>query len=219
MQCYCTKQFLILLKNRPPYYALLRIFFLLLAGLPILFLGQSAYKYYLTQNIGKFQNQNAQDALSFVSSDFENLQKALHLQVLGLKRGLYENAPQNAIDHLQIPQNAGIEWYAANHDLLGWRGFYTPLDSLSAFPKANQSQMLNQGDIEVLETWMRVEKQDKTIAFIRVLQLLRSDAPFENADNLGFSLAEEWQKKTNLPIQINWQQKNIAAFEQSDTVF
>lgn len=187
-------------------------------GYPLFLLVQWGYQSYLQSHIGQFQYNKAQEALLYLRNDFYQRQRILHQHALVLKKGLYEQNPQVALGRISPDKYSGIEWYNTHKTLMGWRGLYASLDTTTAFPKFQKSHIITQVDTDILETWMPIEQQNKPLGYIRLLQLIRRDAPFENADNVGFALAEEWQKRTELPVEVDWTNKKAIQFEGSDTV-
>jgi len=116
----------------------------------------------------------------------------------------------------KVDEQRSVELYTVAPRLVAWNGFSMPLGEApltSQFSNSIQYESIeDRGVWNALAAWHPVNYEGQVIGAVRAMRLVEAQMPVENQYLESFSLADSWQRITQLPIRV-WLNKDVELSE------
>lgn len=110
--------------------------------------------------------------------------------------------------NLDLDQREAVSLYDRVPRLIAWNGFSMPLDDAPngvRFLETYQTAIADDGRTrQALVVWWPVRYGGRSLGVVRVMQLIRFDAPVQNRYLDDYNIAETWSNLTNLPVEVSF---------------
>ncbi|MBX2818939.1 MAG: HAMP domain-containing protein, partial [Rhodothermaceae bacterium] len=115
-----------------------------------------------------------------------------------------------------VDEQRSVELYTVAPRLVAWNGFSMPLGEApltSQFSNSIQYESIeDRGVWNALAAWHPVTYQGQVIGAVRAMSLIEAQMPVENQYLESFSLADSWQRITQLPVRV-WLNQEVELAE------
>lgn len=129
-----------------------------------------------------------------------------------LGRGMGDVAREDLVEHaanLDLPDRTAIEIYDADLQLQAWNGFTLPTGHAlerPGFMEARQMDVAPDGDQRLgFTVWWPVRDGGRFLGMVRGMRLVRVRTPVQNQFLRSYSLAETWERATDLQVVVQWE--------------
>ena len=207
------------IRRRPVFWGGLG---LLLAALAIAWGLRSKAMEEARMHMPERQSALAQEGLRTAEDEFQTLTDDLRSRAQTLAQDTVivdelrawsggDERPDGLVRHLadrRTEKRTSVEVYAPTLRLLAWSGVQMPADRAPARDALLQSPQVSVSiDEDVrrgLAAWWPVRYEGETIGVLRVVRVVSYQPPVQNRYIQGFSLEEEWSRRTREPISLDW---------------
>ena len=107
---------------------------------------------------------------------------------------------------LSLPEGVAAELYTPTPELVAWQGPsmpFGPATRTTRFLSSPQTATVSDGALrQAIVVWLPVREGRRVLGAVRVLRLVRTRVPVRNQYLRDFDLAEEWQARAGIPVDV-----------------
>lgn len=174
----------------------------------------------LARDVGSAQTTAVESALATIRQDFDRRVEAVQHRAQRLARqpavvdGLQAHAARGRAEALtrfmarqQLPPRTAIEVYSPDGQLLAWHGPSMPPRRVPAPDTLSpgHTTVVRDGDVRwALAAWWPVDRAGPRAGAVRVVHLIRFQAPVQNQFIEDYSLERQWRIQTGYAVNVTW---------------
>lgn len=197
----------------------------LLLLITLTWLARELYVGYVAGRAEDLQREVVTEALDEIEERFNEMQDEMlerarqvgsaSVVVQGLRvraRTELQEGPVELVDYfaeLDVSRTTSIELYDFARQLVAWNGFSMPLDdapSSQRFYESFQAAIATDSNLRnALVVWWPVREGRRILGAVRVMKLISYDAPVRNEYLRDISLADRFERLTQLPVDVSFE--------------
>lgn len=197
--------------------------------IPLTWLARELYVGYVAGRAEDLQREVVTEALDEIEERFNEMQDEMlerarqvgnaSVVVQGLRvraRTELQEGPVELVDYfaeLDVSRTTSIELYDFARQLVAWNGFSMPLDdapSSQLFFESFRAAIATDANLRnALVVWWPVREGRRILGAVRVMKLISYDAPVRNEYLRDISLADRFERLTQLPVEVSFEPASV----------